>query len=119
MIVGADEKGAEDVSGHDFTVPTVVLVGNEARGLGQAYQKMCDALVQIPMTGSATSLNVSMAASIILYEAGRQRRGTSASLTRKLPCVVVRRCGVTLWCQTDSACSFKRFFTFRAYCCSR
>jgi tRNA G18 (ribose-2'-O)-methylase SpoU len=77
VIVGADEKGAKDLFGHDFTVPTVVLLGNEARGLGQAYQKMCDALVQIPMTGSASSLNVSMAASIILYEAGRQRRAIS------------------------------------------
>src|SRR4051812_13257688 len=74
VIVGADEKGPEDLSGHDFTVPTVVLLGNEARGLGQAYQKMCDALVRIPMAGSASSLNVSLAASIILYEARRQRR---------------------------------------------
>jgi 23S rRNA (uridine2479-2'-O)-methyltransferase len=35
---------------------------------------MCDALVRIPMSGTASSLNVSMAASIVLYEAGRQRR---------------------------------------------
>jgi tRNA G18 (ribose-2'-O)-methylase SpoU len=78
VMVGADEKGDTDVSTHDFGAATVVLLGNEARGLGQAYQSMCDVRVRIPMSGSASSLNVSMAASIIVYEAGRQRRASSA-----------------------------------------
>ena len=65
MIVGADEQGHSELSAHDFTLPTVVLLGNEARGLGRAYLAMCDALVRIPMTGSASSLNVSVAGSIV------------------------------------------------------
>jgi TrmH family RNA methyltransferase len=56
----------------------VVLLGNEARGLGQAYREMCDTLVRIPMSGSASSLNVSVAAAIILYEVSRQRHPASA-----------------------------------------
>ena len=76
-IVGADERGSFDVSAHDFTTPTVLVVGNEARGLGRGFQELCDALVRIPMSGSASSLNVSVAASIVLYEAGRQRRAAS------------------------------------------
>jgi 23S rRNA (uridine2479-2'-O)-methyltransferase len=78
VVVGADEKGAVEVSRHDFGPATVVLLGNEARGLAQTYKQMCDALIRIPMSGSASSLNVSVAASIILYEASRQRRAASA-----------------------------------------
>ena len=77
-IVGADERGTSDVSAHDFKAPTVVVVGNEARGLGRGFQELCDTLVRIPMSGSARSLNVSVAASIVLYEAGRQRRAATA-----------------------------------------
>ena len=77
VIVGADEKGTAELCAHDFGPATVVLLGNEARGLGQAYRQMCDTLVRIPMSGSASSLNVSVAASIILYEALRQRRAAS------------------------------------------
>lgn len=73
-VVGADEKGEVDVSDHDFSRPTVVVFGNEARGLSRAYQDLCDVLVRIPIVGSATSLNVSVAASVVFYEIGRQRR---------------------------------------------
>jgi TrmH family RNA methyltransferase len=74
-VVGADEAGDADVAAHDFGTPTVIVLGNEQRGLGRTFKTMCDALVRIPMTGTASSLNVSMAASIVLYEADRQRRG--------------------------------------------
>jgi TrmH family RNA methyltransferase len=63
-----------DISQHDFTPPTVVMFGNEAQGLSRAYLEACETLVRIPMSGSASSLNVSVAASIVFYEAGRQRR---------------------------------------------
>jgi len=76
-VVGADEAGEVDLVAHDFGPPTVIVLGNEQRGLGRAYRDMCDALVRIPMSGTATSLNVSVAASIVLYEAGRQRRALS------------------------------------------
>jgi TrmH family RNA methyltransferase len=73
-VVGADEAGDVDLAAHDFGPPTVIVLGNEQRGLGRAYKDMCDALVRIPMSGTASSLNVTVAASIVLYEAGRQRR---------------------------------------------
>jgi TrmH family RNA methyltransferase len=76
-VVGADEAGDVDLVTHDFGPPTVIVLGNEQRGLGRAYRAMCDALVRIPMSGTASSLNVSVAASIVLYEAGRQRRAQS------------------------------------------
>jgi 23S rRNA (uridine2479-2'-O)-methyltransferase len=74
VVVGADEAGDVELATHDFGPPTVVVLGNEQRGLGRAYKGICDALLRIPMSGTASSLNVSVAASIVLYEAGRQRR---------------------------------------------
>lgn len=73
-VVGTDEAGATDVADYDLVSPTVVLLGNETHGLSHAHQHLCDALVRIPMVGSASSLNVSVAASIVLYDALRQRR---------------------------------------------
>lgn len=73
QIVGTDEKGSVLISEHDFNMPTVLLVGNETLGLSVAYKELCDVLVNIPMQGSASSLNVACASSIALYEVGRQR----------------------------------------------
>ena len=73
-IVGADERGGVDVTACDLTRATVLVFGNEARGLSQAYRDVCEATVRIPMVGAATSLNVSVAASIVFFEALRQRR---------------------------------------------
>jgi 23S rRNA (uridine2479-2'-O)-methyltransferase len=74
-IVGTDEKGTKQVFEHDFTKPTIILAGNEKRGLSAAYKEMADVMVNIPMagTGSASSLNVAVATSIVLAEVGRQR----------------------------------------------
>ena len=77
-VVGADEEGSTVLPAHDFATATVLVLGNEARGLARSYREMCDALVRIPMSGSASSLNVSVAASIVVYEAWRQRRGSSS-----------------------------------------
>ena len=76
-LVGADEQAGTDLAAHDFTAPTVLVVGNETHGLSRAYRDACDATVRIPMAGSASSLNVSVAASIAIYEATRQRRTRS------------------------------------------
>lgn len=75
QIVGTDEKGAVDIDQHDFTTPTILLVGNETWGLSKAYQELCDVMARIPISGSASSLNVACATSIVLYEIDRQRRG--------------------------------------------
>jgi tRNA G18 (ribose-2'-O)-methylase SpoU len=79
LLVGADERGAEEIAGHDFTAPTIVVLGNETAGLSRAYRDACDARVRIPMHGAASSLNVAVAASVMLYEAARQRRAAGAS----------------------------------------
>lgn len=73
-LVGADEKGAVELTAHDFTQPTILVMGNETWGLSQFYRELCDTLVHIPIYGSASSLNVACATSILLYEIDRQRR---------------------------------------------
>lgn len=73
-LVGADERGTVDLSACDLTGATVVVAGNETHGLSRAYREACDALVRIPMAGAASSLNVAVATSIVLYEASCQRR---------------------------------------------
>ena len=81
-LVGTDEHADTDVAAHDFTAPTVLVVGNETHGLSRAYRDACDAVVRIPMSGSASSLNVSVAASIAVYEVARQRAGHFRSPSR-------------------------------------
>ena len=73
-MVGTDESAPIELSDSNLAGPTVLLLGNETHGLSHAYRQLCDEMVSIPMVGSATSLNVSVAASIVLYEALRQRR---------------------------------------------
>lgn len=72
-LVGTDESGGLDIARFDFRQPALVLVGNESTGLSAAWRDACDHMVRIPMSGSATSLNAATAASIVLYEAARQR----------------------------------------------
>ena len=58
----------------DYTLPTALLLGNEDNGLTEEALTGADAIVTIPMEGMGTSLNVSVAAALILFEAQRQRR---------------------------------------------
>ncbi|MBN2147844.1 MAG: hypothetical protein JW726_10665 [Anaerolineales bacterium] len=74
QIVGSSAKAALPLHAHNFTPPTVLMIGNETRGLSENLRSLCDAIVSIPMLGSASSLNVACAASILLYEASRQRQ---------------------------------------------
>lgn len=73
VIVGTDEKGDVDIAEYDLTQPTLILVGNEAMGLSTGWREACDYLVRIPISGSASSLNAANAATVVLYEATRQR----------------------------------------------
>ncbi|MBI1758063.1 MAG: RNA methyltransferase [Actinobacteria bacterium] len=59
----------------DYTGPTVLLLGSEARGLSRAWLEHADTLVRIPMRGVADSLNVATAGAVLVYEAVRQRGG--------------------------------------------
>ncbi len=78
QVVGADEQASVRVFDHDFRAPTVMVFGNETAGLSRAYRDLCDTWVQIPIEGSATSLNVAVAASVVFYEVSRQRRAAAA-----------------------------------------
>lgn len=73
QIVGTDEKSHVSLDEYDFTKPTILLVGNETLGLSEAYKQLSDQIVKIPIKGSASSLNVACASSIVLYEVMRQR----------------------------------------------
>ncbi len=72
-VIGTDEHGSVDADEHDWSGPTVLVVGNETTGLSTAWREACDDVVRIPMAGTASSLNAATAASIVLYESARQR----------------------------------------------
>lgn len=73
QIVGTSAIGSKEIYYNDFSKPTVLLIGNETEGLSQKYKEMSTSMIKIPMGGSASSLNVACATSIILYEISRQR----------------------------------------------
>jgi tRNA (guanosine-2'-O-)-methyltransferase len=66
-------EAAVDFREMDYTRPTAILLGQELQGLDEASLALADAQVQIPMLGAVASLNVSVAAALILFEAQRQR----------------------------------------------
>lgn len=72
-VVGTDEHGDADLFDADLTGPLLLLVGNETAGLSAAWRELCDQMVRIPMSGSASSLNAAGAATAVLYEISRQR----------------------------------------------
>ncbi len=72
-ILGLDESGSVDVREADLRGPVVLVVGQETTGLSSGWRDACDDLVSIRMRGSASSLNMATAASIVLHEASRQR----------------------------------------------
>jgi TrmH family RNA methyltransferase len=71
-VVAADAGAGTSYDGLDWKRPTAVLVGNEGAGLPESIA--ADERVRIPMAGGAESLNVAVAAAILLFEAARQRR---------------------------------------------
>jgi TrmH family RNA methyltransferase len=79
-LVGTDEHGTADVDDVDLTGPTLLAIGNETTGLSQGWREACDALVRIPIGGAASSLNAANAATVVLYEAARQRRALRAAV---------------------------------------
>lgn len=73
-VVGLEAvRGAQRYDQVDLTGPIALVVGSEGEGLRRLVQERCDLMVQLPMVGKVTSLNASIAGSIVLYEAWRQR----------------------------------------------
>ncbi len=72
-VVGIDMAGEFDYTKVDFKLPTAIIIGSEGKGLSALVRKRCDSVVFIPMKGKITSLNASVAAAVVMYEAFRQR----------------------------------------------
>ena len=73
-IIGLDERGTADYDQFDFSGDCVLVLGREGAGLHDLVRRTCDHLLRIPMAGGVSSLNVSAAGAVVLYEAFRQRR---------------------------------------------
>ena len=83
-IIGLDERGEADYDQFDFTGDCVLVLGREGAGLHDLVKRTCDHLLSIPMAGGVSSLNVSAAGAVVLYEAFRQRRQKSRSASTPL-----------------------------------
>jgi len=73
-VYGAAAGADSSYSSQDYSYPTVFVLGSEGRGLGQRIEALCDVTVGLPLLGAVESLNVSVSAGILMYEALRQRR---------------------------------------------
>jgi 23S rRNA (guanosine2251-2'-O)-methyltransferase len=73
-IVGLDERSAQTYDSLDYNMDCAIVLGAEGKGIHDLVRKRCDFLVSIPMLGKVPSLNVSVAAGVMLYEVVRQRR---------------------------------------------
>lgn len=73
-VLGLDERGNPDYTDFDFRMDCVLVLGREGAGLHDLVRRTCDHLLRIPMAGMVSSLNVSVAGAVVMYEAMRQRR---------------------------------------------
>lgn len=72
-VFGADMDG-EDYAQVDFDLPCALVIGNEGKGIGTLTAKKCDRIISLPMLGKINSLNASVAAGVLMYEAVKKRR---------------------------------------------
>ncbi|GHT12403.1 23S rRNA (guanosine(2251)-2'-O)-methyltransferase RlmB [Bacteroidia bacterium] len=73
QVVAASEKSATTIYEAQFELPTALVLGSEESGISQEVIKVADSLIKIPLVGRIASLNVSAAASVLLFEVQRQR----------------------------------------------
>lgn len=73
-IIGTSGEATETLHDQDLTVPCALVLGSEGAGMRRLTREACDFTVSLPMAGAVSSLNVSVAAGICLFEAVRQRR---------------------------------------------
>jgi 23S rRNA (guanosine2251-2'-O)-methyltransferase len=78
-LVGLDERAEERHTGIDYTASIGLVLGGEGKGLHELTRKQCDWLVSIPTVGPVRSLNVSVAAGVVLFEVVRQREAKAAA----------------------------------------
>ncbi len=91
-IVAADPSpGAADYRDADYTRPTAFLLGAEKHGVSDEGRRAADLIVMLPMRGMVRSLNVSVAAALVLYEAQRQREAAGMYATCRLDPETIRR----------------------------
>lgn len=73
-VVAATEKAASFYTESDLSVPVAIVMGSEDTGVAPEHLRICDELVRIPQSGTIQSLNVSVAAGVLIYEVVRQRK---------------------------------------------
>ncbi len=73
-VFGAEMKNSIEISKADFSVPCAIVLGSEGDGISNEVIKLCDERINIPMSGTTESLNVSVSAGIILYEISKSRK---------------------------------------------
>ncbi|MAD00171.1 23S rRNA (guanosine(2251)-2'-O)-methyltransferase RlmB [Pseudomonas abyssi] len=76
-VVGTAGEAEQLIYDVDFTVPSIIIMGAEGAGMRRLTREHCDYLAKLPMAGSVSSLNVSVATGICLFEAVRQRAASS------------------------------------------
>ncbi len=76
-VCGLDERGTASYDQFDLTGDLVLVLGREGAGLHGLVRRTCDHLLRIPMAGKVSSLNVSTAGAVVLFEAARQRRAAA------------------------------------------
>jgi 23S rRNA (guanosine2251-2'-O)-methyltransferase len=81
--VGLAEEGKQTYDSLDYNMDCALVLGAEGKGLHDLVKRKCDFLVSIPMLGKVPSLNVSVAAAVVLYEIVRQRRARDGASNQK------------------------------------
>jgi 23S rRNA (guanosine2251-2'-O)-methyltransferase len=76
--IGLDERAKQSYDEIDYNLDCALVLGAEGSGLHEQVRKKCDFLISIPMQGQVASLNVSVAAAVVMYEVLRQRRHPKA-----------------------------------------
>jgi 23S rRNA (guanosine2251-2'-O)-methyltransferase len=77
-VYGAEAESESDYSSQEYSYPTCFVLGSEGKGVGRRVSSFCDVMIKLPLLGKVESLNVSVSAGVLLYEALRQRRAAGA-----------------------------------------